>query len=322
MGGIEDGEPPLKRVKVPLEGSDSYLEGFTRTKFVAESFGKSMARSLPSQGDGETIGSKGVIKKPEFIKIITRALYSLGYDKSGALLEEESGIPLHSSVVSLFTKQVLDGKWDESVATLHTIGLSDETIEKSATLLILEQKFFEFLGMAGLAGVNAALNTLQNEIVPLCNDVGRVRDLAACMISSSQCEIFGFSIEDIGGEAFRSKTLEKLQKLLPASVLIPDKRLEHLVEQALDVQRDACTFHNTFDSELSLYSDHQCGKNHIPSQTLKVREFISGYLVLMPSMPSFVSILQTILRIGNVSRNVCIELNIIFLLASFVSRNK
>jgi len=36
------------------------------------------------------------------------------------------------------------------------------------------------------------------------------------------------------------------------------------------VQRDACVFHNTLDSDLSLYSDHQCRRNQIPSQTIQL----------------------------------------------------
>ncbi|RVX16209.1 Lipoyl synthase, chloroplastic [Vitis vinifera] len=144
----------------------------------------------PSSRETEMqLGSKGIIKRPEFIKIITRA------------------------------QQVVDGKWDESVDTLHRIGLSDEYIVKSASFMILEQN--------------------------------------------------GPSSQDAAGSKSQSAILEKLQKLFPAAIMIPEKRLEQLVEQALDVQRDACAYHNTLDSELSLYSDHHCGTNHIPSQTLQ-----------------------------------------------------
>ncbi|KAH1072117.1 hypothetical protein J1N35_024445 [Gossypium stocksii] len=268
MGVAEDCEPPLKRVKGPLEESKSLPEDHSTTKSVSCSLGDQMARPLTSQGDGETIGSQGVIRKAEFIKIITRALYSLGYDKSGALLEEESGIPLHSSVVNLFMGQVTDGKWDDSVATLRMIGLSDE-IMKPACFLILEQKFLELLKMEKVA---AALDTLRNEIVPLHVNLDRVHKLASCIISPSQCIRLGISGQDTEGTKLGSKILEKLQKLLPAAIMIPEKRLEHLVERALDVQREACVFHNTSDSDLSLYSDHQCGKNQIPSQTLQILE--------------------------------------------------
>uniref|UniRef100_A0A5B6Z3S3 Putative WD repeat-containing protein 26-like n=1 Tax=Davidia involucrata TaxID=16924 RepID=A0A5B6Z3S3_DAVIN len=267
MRGLDDCEPPLKRMKVPSGDLKKLLDDSSYIEPVSGSLGDLMARPLSSQGDGEMVGSKGVIKKQEFIKIITRALYSLGYDRTGALLEEESGIRLHSSAVNLFMQQVLDGKWDESLATLHTINLSDETIVKSASFLILEQKFLELLKEEK---VMAALGTLRNEIVPLSIDADCVHKLAGCILSPFQRVAPELSSQDNVGTNSRSRFLEKLQKLLPAAVMIPERRLEHLVEQALYVQRDACVFHNTLDSELSLYSDHQCGRNQIPSQTLQI----------------------------------------------------
>ncbi|EEF49655.1 WD repeat-containing protein 26 homolog isoform X1 [Ricinus communis] len=266
MGVVEDNEPPLKRVKLPVGEVRTFLDHSSVTGPVSCSLGDLMARPLNSQGDGETVGSRGVIKRLEFVKIITRALYSLGYDKSGALLEEESGIPLHSPVVSLFMQQVIDEKWDESVATLRKIGVLDETTVKMASFLLLEQKFLKLLKVDDIV---AALDTLRNEIVPLRINLNRIHELAACVISPARCFIF---CQDTEGSNARSKILEKLQKLLPPTVMIPEKRLEHLVEKALDVQRDACVFHNTLDSDLSLYSDHQCGRNWIPSQTLQILE--------------------------------------------------
>lgn len=268
MGGREDGERPLKRVKVTLTELKNSSDHSSITDPIASSLGDYMARPLPSQGDEETIGKTGVIKKSEFIKVITRALYSLGYDKTGAILEEESGIPMHLSVVNLFMQQVMDGKWDDSVATLRAIDLLDEKTMKSASFVILEQKFFELLKKEKMV---AALDTLQNEIVPLRINVNNVHELAACMISPLQPVQLEPSSQDTDGASTRSKILEKLQKLLPAALFFPGNRLERLVEQALDVQRDACVFHNTFDSDLSLYSDHQCGRDQIPSQTWQVR---------------------------------------------------
>lgn len=280
MGAIEDSEPPLKRVK---GRSKSFLEDSSLTNPVACSLGDTMARPLPSQGDGETVGSKGVIKRSEFIKIITRALYSLGYNKSGAILEEESGIPLHSSVVNLFMQQVVDGKWNESVTTLRKIDLLDEKAVKFSSFLILEQKFLELLKTEE---VTAALDTLRNEIVPLRINISRVHELATFIISPSQYVILELSSQKEDVATSRKNLLQKLRNLLPAAVMIPEKRLEHLVEQVLDVQRDACEFHNALDSDLSLYSDHQCGKTRIPTQTLQVRMFTSAdaYFVLIPCL--------------------------------------
>lgn len=269
MGVVEDTEPPLKRAKRLADEPNGFSgNSSVRGCSVNNSLGDLMARPLTSQGDDETVGSKGVIRKSEFIRIITRALYSLGYDRTGAMLEEESGIPLHNSIVKVFLQQVKDGKWDESVVTLHRIGLPDEKAVKSASFLLLEQKFLEFLKIEKIVD---ALGTLRNEIVPLHINTKRVHELASFLISPSN--FMSDTTSSPGKESVnsRSRVLEELQNLLPASVIVPEKRLEYLVENFLHIQRDSCVFHNTLDSDLSLYCDHQCGKHQIPSHTVQVR---------------------------------------------------
>ncbi|KAL5716214.1 WD repeat-containing protein 26 [Ranunculus cassubicifolius] len=267
MGGVEDDEPPSKRVKVSSGQAKSIPNSFSLSVPANSFLGDPMARTLCLEGGEEMVGSKQVIKKVEFVRIITKALYSLGFDKSGALLEEESGIPLHSSAVTLFRQQILDGNWDGSVATLHKISHLDENILKSASFLILEQKFLELLGQENIM---AALKTLRTEIAPLSINKSRLHELSSCLISPSQCKVLGVSSKNVLGSNSRIKLLDKLQKLLPPAVMVPERRLEHLVEQALDVQRETCFFHNSLDTEMSLYTDHQCGRDQIPSQTLQV----------------------------------------------------
>ncbi|XP_057955682.1 WD repeat-containing protein 26 homolog isoform X1 [Malania oleifera] len=269
MGGVEDDEPPSKRMKLSSGELKGLSNGLSLAEPVAGSLGDVMARPLPTQGDEEMVGSRGVIKRVEFVRIIAKALYSLGYKKSGAHLEEESGIPLHSSMVDLFMQQILDGNWDESVATLHRISPLDETILRSASFLIFEQKFFELLDGEK---VMDALKTLRTEIAPLCINNTRIRELSSWIVSSSQSALVGSPSQAAVRAKSRSNLLEELQTLLPPTVMIPERRLEHLVEQALNLQRDACRFHNSLDREMSLYTDHQCGRDRLPSQTLQILE--------------------------------------------------
>jgi hypothetical protein len=223
-----------------------------------------MAQSLTSQRDVETVGSKGVIKRNEYVRIITRALYSLNYNMTADLLQEESRIPLDSSEVKLLQKQVLDGNWEESVKTLCTISLLDKATRSLASFLILEQKFLKFLRMDN--NVLDALNVLRKEIVPLGINLNRVHELASWIISPS-----GYRNTDQDTESAKSEILKKLLNLLPPSLVIPPTRLESIVEEALDLQRGACLFHNVFDSDLSLYPDHQCGRGRLPSSIKQVR---------------------------------------------------
>ncbi|CAA0837074.1 transducin family protein / WD-40 repeat family protein [Striga hermonthica] len=256
--GVEDDKPPTKRLKVSSRESVRDQESC--------SVSHSMARLLASQEEDEVVGSRGVIKKVELVRIITEALYSLGFSKSGACLEEESGIPLHSTKVDIFVQQILDGKWDESVMTLHEIDRMDESIVKLASFTILEQKFFELLDGGK---VMDALKTLRTEIAPICVNNGyKVRELSYYMVSPSQN-----SLEKADRESrlkSRRKLLEELQKLLPPTVIIPENRLVHLVEKAIDLQKDACRFHNSTVGDISLLTDHHCGRDQIPCQTLQI----------------------------------------------------
>ncbi|XP_019193303.1 PREDICTED: WD repeat-containing protein 26-like [Ipomoea nil] len=259
MGGIEDEEPPSKRVKIYSGKLGDLLNGMSHREPAN--------CSLAFQGEDEVVGSKGVVKKVEFVRIIAEALYSLGYKKTAEQLEEESGIRLHSAVVNLFMQQILDGKWDESVATLHRIGIVDETIIKLVSFLIFEQKFFEHLDGDDVMG---ALKTLRTDIAPLCIKSDRVRELSSCITSPPPKALVGISSLGTLRVKSRSKLLEELQRLLPPTVMIPEKRLVQLVEQALDLQLDGCRFHNSFVGEMSLLTDHQCGRDQIPSRTLQI----------------------------------------------------
>lgn len=265
MGAADDTGPPSKRVK----GSSFVLENCLRSSSLQGSIiplGGPMARPLPTQGKEDLIGSKGVIKRVEFIRIITKTLYSLGYEKSGKALEEESGVHLHSSAVILFREQVLDRNWDGSIAALQKIGL-DEHVRNSASFLILEYKFFDLLEKDR---VMDALRTLRSEIAPLNINKKRLHQLSSCIISSSQRGLIGWANLDIDNGKLQLKLLDELQKVIPPTVMIPEKRLETLVEQALSVQREACFFHNSLENALSLYTDHLCGKDQLPSKTLQI----------------------------------------------------
>lgn len=273
MGGVDDDEPLSKRLKSSPGELRGLSNGLSITETVASSSSNLMARPLPFEGDEDVVGSNGLIKKVEYVRIIANELYSLGYKKTAALLEEESGISMQSPVVNLFIQQILDGDWDGSVATLTKLGQLDETIVKSASFLILEQKFHELLNADRAMD---ALKTLRNEIVPLGIDSIRVRELTACIMFPRQ-QLVESPIKNAWSGKSRSKVLEELQKLLPPSIMTPQRRLEHLVEQALNLQRYECKFHNSLDKEMSLYVDHCCGKDQLPSRTLQVFPFTANW---------------------------------------------
>ncbi|MCO5612491.1 hypothetical protein L7F22_066759 [Adiantum nelumboides] len=275
MGGLDDcASPPLKRLKLMPSSSELHLEGASSSSPTQESPAAiSMAKAhvaVDDRNDGSTdtnVGPMGLIRQSEFVRVITQSLQALGYQKTASLLEKEAGIPLQSQLVANFRKQILRGQWDDAIASMEFL-LPDPQSYNSAAALILQQKFFEHLERQDTM---EALKTLRLEISPLQVKKERLHELAACLICPSKVESLCFKVKKVD-ETAREQLLQELQGFLPPSIMIPERRLEHLVEQALIVQRKACIFHNSVDQPLSLYSDHQCGRDQIPNQTLQVLE--------------------------------------------------
>ncbi|XP_020256207.1 WD repeat-containing protein 26-like [Asparagus officinalis] len=223
-----------------------------------------METSLSSQGKEGMVGPTGSIRREEFVRIITEALYSLGYEKTAASLEQESEIPLYSSPVTIFRKHLFDGNWDDSLTTLRQSDMVDENILKSTSFLIYEHKFFELLEKDRVLD---ALKTLRNEITPLGTNKKRVHELSRCIISST---------EGLSKKNSQLKLVEEMAKLLPPAFMIPERRLEHLVEQALHVQEKACTFFRNSMDALSLYTD--CVNGQLPSRTIQAHDDVVLFL--------------------------------------------
>jgi hypothetical protein len=264
MGGDNGvGPPPLKRLKLSIP-TPKAVPGSSLLAILAPS----MAKEIPVD-DAITIGSRGQIRKLEFVRIITQALSSLGYKQAAMALEEESGVPLQLPLVSDFRHEILAGLWDESITTLHKISQLEEETVKLASFLILQQKFLEFLDCGD---TSSALKTLRTEISPLGINTHRVHELATFVMCPSREALSERADWKGGSPDSHICLLKELQSLLPPALMIPENRLEYLVEQALEVQRNSCLFHNSADHSLSLYSDHHCSRDQIPTHTLQVLE--------------------------------------------------
>ncbi len=52
--------------------------------------------------------------------------------------------------------------------------------------------------------------------------------------------------------------------------MVPERRLEALVEQALQAQLDNCHYYNHASAAVSLLTDYQAGTEQIPTHTVQV----------------------------------------------------
>jgi len=127
--------------------------------------------------------------------------------------------------------------------------------------LLQEQKYLEYLEDGR---VMEALNVLRHELTPLQHNVARVHELSGFMMCSAAEELRTAARWQGKGQVSRGSLMERLQRFLPAAIMLPPRRLHVLLAQAVDSQRERCPYHNTksaspFDN-VSLLTDHICSK--------------------------------------------------------------
>ena len=214
----------------------------------------------------ELLGSKGLIKRDEFVRIIVQCLYSLGYCSSASCLELESGVSYKSLELKLLESHVLNGNWDDCISFLNSIKdvLGEETVE-SALFLVFRQCVMEYLNRGE---DTLALSVLRKQVSALHVDKYKVHSLANSVLSLKDREFGAVDGGDVVHD-LRRKLLMDLEKLLPPPISVPERRLEHLVETTVTAWVDSCMYHSS-SNPVSLYEDHHCGRDQIPTTTTQV----------------------------------------------------
>ncbi|KAL1367755.1 hypothetical protein HN51_021873 [Arachis hypogaea] len=209
----------------------------------------------------EVLGSEGLIKKHEFVRIIVQCLYSLGYAKSASFLELESGVSYKSEEFRLLESHVINGNWDGCISFLNSLrDLLGETRD-SAVFLVLRQCLMEYLKHGE---DNLALDVLRKRVSALHVDRYKIHGLANSMLSLKDVGVDGDVVHDS-----RKDLLKDLEKLLPPPIAVPERRLEHLVETTITAWVDSCLYHSSL-GPVSLYEDHCCGRDQIPTTTTQI----------------------------------------------------
>ncbi|XP_075093824.1 WD repeat-containing protein WDS homolog isoform X1 [Nicotiana tabacum] len=212
----------------------------------------------------ENLGSKHLIKKHEFVRIIIQCLYSLGYRKSAVSLESESGIAYKSDELESLESHILDANWDACIDCLNRLnGLTNET-RASALFLVLKQCLLEYLNRGD---DSSALEILQKQISGLQVAKEKVHKLAFGFLSLKELGLGKVDLDVISN--LRNFLLMELEKVLPPPITLPERRLEYLVEMAVWSKIDNCVYHNSVDA-ISLYEDHHCDGSQFPTKTTQI----------------------------------------------------
>ncbi|XP_067646585.1 WD repeat-containing protein 26 homolog [Eurosta solidaginis] len=211
----------------------------------------------------------------EIIRLIGQYLQDIGLNKSVKTLMTESGCYLEHPAASKFREHVLSGEWAKADSDLKEleplIDNGKPSIIVEMKFLLLEQKYLEFLDDGCPLD---ALHVLRNELTPLQHNTSRVHQLSSYMMCSNNHDLYQRAKWEGKGILSRAVVMDRLQAFMPPSVMMPPRRLRHLLQQAVELQSTRCDFHDmAFKTNLqnvSLLSDHTCDTDGFPMQTIQV----------------------------------------------------
>jgi len=117
----------------------------------------------------------------------------------------------------------------------------------------------------------SALGVLRKQVSASDVDQCKVHSLAMCLLSFKDRNLD--AVDDDDGDLvvhdLRRKLLADLENLLPPPIAVPEARLEHLVESTVTAWVDSCIYHSS-SNLISLYEDHCCSRDQIPTRTTQV----------------------------------------------------
>ncbi|KIM79679.1 hypothetical protein PILCRDRAFT_74055 [Piloderma croceum F 1598] len=226
------------------------------------------------------------VDREEFVRLVIQSLRDVGYIESAATLEAESGYTMEAPEVSQFRQYILEASWSDAEDALTRLGVTDSDglwvcyhlcigsvpyvfRYQEAKFFIGQQKYLELLE-AGKTTL--ALQVLRNELAPLNVAQDQLHFLSGLMMCSDPTDLRQRAEWDGASGTSRRELLTVLQRYVPASIMIPQRRFSTLLQQAQSHQRQQCVYHNSpLDSKaFSLYEDHQCDKDVFPGTTTAI----------------------------------------------------
>uniref|UniRef100_A0A182V9Y5 CTLH domain-containing protein n=1 Tax=Anopheles merus TaxID=30066 RepID=A0A182V9Y5_ANOME len=212
----------------------------------------------------------------DIVRLIGQHLKDIGLERSAEMLMQEAGCCLEHPAASKFRIHVLSGDWNKADHDLQELQSlvdirSDRASLNEMKFLLLEQKYLEYLEEGRPID---ALHVLRNELTPLQHKTPRVHQLSSYMMCTNNAELYARAGWEGKGPKSRTRLMDRLQSYLPATVMLPPRRLRSLLVQAVELQNDRCQCHDmtwsTSIDSVSLLVDHNCSADGFPLQPLQV----------------------------------------------------
>eukprot|EP00189_Rhodosorus_marinus_P000129 CAMPEP_0113963886 /NCGR_PEP_ID=MMETSP0011_2-20120614/6786_1 /TAXON_ID=101924 /ORGANISM="Rhodosorus marinus" /LENGTH=547 /DNA_ID=CAMNT_0000976033 /DNA_START=122 /DNA_END=1765 /DNA_ORIENTATION=- /assembly_acc=CAM_ASM_000156 len=206
------------------------------------------------------------LDRVEVVRLIAQCLEDFGLPQSAESLENESGISALSTSVKVFRQCILAGNWDELENVLESLGkFRSEEDYRNARFVLYRQYYLELLESGQKI---EALSSLRKKLEPCCGQREQLKELSLLVICKTPEELRRRA--KWNGVESRAEVLRAVQSYIPSSVMLPEKRLQALLRQAMMYQKDSAQYPYTKQSHLSLLEDLEYSNDRIPTVASRV----------------------------------------------------
>lgn len=213
----------------------------------------------------------------EVTRLITQALYDMGYTGVANLLEKESGLPIELPSVAAFRAAVLGGEWDQAEKLLLSLDWQPNTDLDYLSFLIRRQQYLELIEARDTKNALHILRTKLSVLPYDSNEIGfeeaeRRRDEihALTNVLMFNTDEFKTVLHWDGAQGkSRGILLDSLQELISADMMIPKHRLARLLHQAKQFQLSRANY-RIDNTPFSLCKDFRDDRSKFPLRTTNI----------------------------------------------------
>ncbi|CAG9460671.1 unnamed protein product [Pedinophyceae sp. YPF-701] len=229
--------------------------------------------------EARMLGTKGEIERSEYIRLLQQALKDIGYEEIAEQLQKQSGIACEADQVPVLRKAIQSGDWAAATGALDGLSFASETDRTDARFWILERSVVELIEDGK---TDQALETIRKQVAPLGVHSERVHDMAASLLlpgiaalgtsgAETDAAANGHDSSDPSRHDARKLLLSRIESIMLPSMMVPERRLETLLEQALSWQAERCVYLNT-SGPRGLMRDADATRDQLPGRLVQVLE--------------------------------------------------
>ena len=202
--------------------------------------------------DNYLCDDKPLIDQDSLTRLLCMQLYNMGFSGTAQQLQIESNVQMEHKNIKLLRHSVLKGNWTLVYSILSHLNVNEDT---SIRQICYKQELLELLFMGNRIDAVFFIRQLSGTL-----STDSIESFSQLLMLSEE-ELF-IKYSDI--QSRRLDVLHELEDLFPKSLMIPPRRLEELLLQSFEYQKQHCLYHNKND-EFSLFQDHQCSSDLFPS---------------------------------------------------------